>query len=188
MPRSVCILVLLLGFAVKAQALTYREFLNSWVGSWKGYNTVYGENDVPLEVLEVEQIYWWEGDVLRSVAQSWADNGRTRYQSHYIRLENGVLTNEVVYPNGIKLTYEGKIEEGRLCWYYERDGLFYRYQASAVREDTANGTLSEQSREVRYNDLTAMSRRVEGSLELKKESDVRVTRPRRSLDLSDLKK
>jgi len=164
--------------------ITYREYLSERVGSWKGISTVYNERNAPLRLIEVEQSFWWDGDVLRGATQFWSDTGAIQSQSQFIRYENGSLTNEVVFSSGNKRFFKGHIEKGFLVWTWEDPGMRVRI-ASRVVGDASEREMQEECQELIFSDAQSQLRHIVTRLSFKTSTDTPM--PKKIPDITELK-
>jgi hypothetical protein len=184
MKRFLFILFMIFSHVTLLHGITYREYLSAWVGSWKGISTVYNDRNAPLRLIEVEQSFWWDGDVLRGATQFWSDTGAIQSQSQFIRYEDGSLTNEVVFSSGNKRFFKGNIEKGFLVWTWEDSGLKVRI-ASRIVGVASEREMQEECQELVYSDSQSQLRHIITRLNFKKSTDVPM--PRKIPDINELK-
>jgi hypothetical protein len=125
--------LLLLIFTFSAQAQTSREIFTPFNAHWKGVFKVYTYDGHLLNTIEVEQRYWWEGNVQRANFSEKASDGKiVRAQARNYE-ENGKLFCTVEKDNGEKSLHLGHYEDGALFWFRKEEGKVESFKEKVVQ-------------------------------------------------------
>jgi len=117
------------------------DMLDPLTGRWKGTFKVYTLEGRLHEAIEVEQRYWWEGDIQRGrFVERYAD-GRVVNAEAMNYIKDGRLVCEVRKDNGEISNHRGRYENGVLFWHTRMaDGSKVESFKERV-ETTAQGTI-----------------------------------------------
>ncbi len=125
-------ILLLLCVAASVHAQTSREIFAPFTANWKGIFKVYTHDGRLLHQIEVEQRYWWEGNVQRATFVEKASDGKiTRAQAKNYEA-NGKLYCAVEKDNGEKSLHLGHYEDGALFWYRKEEGRIESFKERVV--------------------------------------------------------
>lgn len=121
----------------KAESLA---FLDQWTGTWRGRFTVFSHSGRLVTELDVQQRYWWDGEVQRAeFHETVVGTGvvTTAEARNYVD-EHGRLVCEVDKSNGESSRHFGRVVDGELFWFAKEDGRVETFRESVrVDEDGA---------------------------------------------------
>lgn len=113
--RPVVLAIILVLPATGAAEMTFRDFLDRFIGRWTGELVVRTEEGRVVRRMEVEQRYWWVGDEQQGLGV-FDDGQRLSYSSSTIRVDRGRLLSEVSSDDGESRRYRGEIRGEQVTW------------------------------------------------------------------------
>jgi len=125
--------LLLLIPAFSAHAQSAREIFAPFNAHWKGVFKVYTHDGRLLHTIEVEQRYWWDGNVQRATFIEKARDGKiVRAQAKNYE-ENGKLFCAVEKDNGEKSLHLGHYADGALFWFRKEEGKVESFKEKVLQ-------------------------------------------------------
>lgn len=107
--------ILFVLFAATCHALTYRQLLDEYTGSWSGSYEVRSESGRLVKELTAELEYWWEGDVQRSFTV-FHDGDQMIYSESKFFVSRGTLFAEVQIDSAKPEVFIGKVNNKAITW------------------------------------------------------------------------
>ncbi len=127
------LLLLALIFTFSAHAQSAHEIFAPFNAQWKGVFKVYSHDGRLLDQIDVEQRYWWEGNVQRATFIEKARDGKiVRAQARNYE-ENGKLFCAVEKDNGEKSLHRGHYEDGALFWFRNESGKIESFKERVLQ-------------------------------------------------------
>jgi len=125
--------MLLLVITFSAHAQSAREIFAPFNAHWKGVFKVYAHDGLLLNAIEVEQRYWWDGNVQRATfIEKARDSKIVRAQARNYE-ENGKLFCAVEKDNGEQSLHLGHYEDGALFWFRKEEGKIESFKEKVVQ-------------------------------------------------------
>ncbi|NUO82793.1 hypothetical protein HUU05_22200 [candidate division KSB1 bacterium] len=122
----------LLLLAVAAHAQTAREIFAPFTATWKGVFKIYTHDGRLLDQIEIEQHYWWEGNVQRATFVEKNRDGKvTRAQARNYEAQNKLYC-AVEKDSGEKSLHQGHYEDGALFWFRKEEGKMESFKERVV--------------------------------------------------------
>lgn len=139
------LLVLLQGsFATGAPTVTTdkgRAILDPWTGSWAGQFTVYAQDGRVLTKLDVQQRYWWDGDIQRAEFRETAQDGTvTTANARNLVDDEGRLVCIVEKSTGEVSKHFGNTADGFLFWYGNTPGRIETFRERVAVDEAGQRT------------------------------------------------
>lgn len=118
-----------------------RAILDPWTGSWAGRFKVYAQDGTLLNVLDVEQRYWWDGDVQTARFKETDQSGTvvTADAKNYVD-KQGRLVCEVHKSTGESSKHWGNVADGYLFWYGDTPGRIETFRERVAVDDQGRRT------------------------------------------------
>ena len=115
--KTMLLLVLVVACNLPAQEEMAKAAFEPFTAPWQGRFRVFNFDGKLLDELQIEQRYWWEGEVQHAKFIERNRDGRlvTAKARNYV--ENGKLYCEVEKDSGEKTVHLGHYENGMLFWY-----------------------------------------------------------------------
>ncbi len=133
MKKTLLLSSLLILAASSAHAQTSRDFFASFTGKWKGAFKVYTHDGRLINQIEVEQRYWWEGNVQRATFVEKARDGKIVRAHARNYEEHNKLYCAVEKDNGEKSLHLGHYEDGALFWYRREEGKLESFKERVLQ-------------------------------------------------------
>lgn len=113
-----------------------RAILDPWTGSWAGEFKVYAQDGRLLNTLDVQQRYWWDGDIQRATFTETAEDGAvvTADAKNYVD-NQGRLVCEVVKSTGETSKHYGNTSDGFLIWHGKTPGRVETFRERVAVDD-----------------------------------------------------
>jgi len=112
-----------------------RRVLDPFTGVWRGTFKVHSQSGELVTRLEVEQRYWWDGNVQRGrFIETDQDGNTVTAEARNFVGDNGKLLCVVEKSNGEGSRHRGSVHDGHLFWHSRQPGRVETFR-EAVHAD-----------------------------------------------------
>ena len=127
-------LILLGGAAWGDEATQLREHLSKYVGEWRGVFSLKAPDVDFQESFRVEQLYWWDGDVLRGSSTEARESGASESSSVTV-IDGRKYVTEIRRADTVE-RYYGVLRDGGVVWFSTDLNRAEDYQIKEVIADS----------------------------------------------------